>query len=1214
MAIEVSSIAIEVKSQGIAQAAQDMKALAEAARNVDKETRTLLLTTAKAAAKKLIDEDARNKLIQQKQDIWNYNQSVKEYIAAHTEALKINRALKAEEDRRNLIQQKRDYESYTQSVKEQTSALQEEARAAAALEKAHGMALEMNKRFDRKALIEEQRRVAQSAKEQEKAHNEAALAMERLGGSGSILNNTLKSMIVAASAYLSINFAKGIIEAADGWGQMQAKLKISVGSMEGAVAIQQSLYESAQKLRIPLADSVQLFNRMSVPIMNMGRSTSDTTKVVEGMGMALKLAGATGQEASSVMLQFSQSMQSGRLNGAEFNAVAEGAPLILRAIEAELRRMGMGTELASKGLKKLASDGVLTSEVITNAIINARSNWEKDFNQLPLTFDGAMQRLKNSWEKAIGDVAKNTKFNEAFAKLVGDLESSLPAIATTIANTLSFVANNFDKLMEAGKMLGIVIAASFVGSAATNIVTFISLLGTATSAAGSLSLALKGIGLTPLGAAFTAVGLAVYTAVGYYQDFTRQTEEAKKKQEEFTKIVPNAIAAVDGQVNALKKQVDLLRERNGLEKIYTDAQGKVKSAPADLGEDQKVMMRIRQEKDALAIMEAKRDSYKKQFGSTYYYQGNSEIALQKTMIANLEKEAAPLKARMEEAKKLSEEVKVQSTAAKGKEIAAKIDDSTKSKDDKEADKLQKLLDEAKKYNQENKDTQVPLKQILALEQKIREIRSDDKPRQAARVHLNLAEKEAAALEEVLAKQRELLGIEGDGKRTSAEKKLTELEAQKTKLEQMTTAQAAKDNIDKKAALTDVEAAIALAKRRAGIESQIVSIEEQKKAEAEFTNGLKEKLKTLEKEEETYGRKAQAIGLEKDAIAKLRAEQEAETLTRMQREQAKQTDIDLQNKIADAAKRVYEEEKKIADQRRAEKVADLMQKVNIDPKSVDDAKKAKLRMQAAEDIKLVNSVDITQDPVITSDQAKADARLAIARKLKEDLDAIDAARVQVQLTSAESIAGSLASIAANTAGKQSGIYKAMFAVQKGFAIAKAALDLQMAISNTSWSLGFPANLAAMAQVAAAGAAIVSNITSIGYEKGGYTGNYGTSEVAGVVHGQEFVVNASGTARHRALLEAINRGQDPAMIDNIINMPPPSVVSNSNGGMNVTVENHGTSIETQQITPNEIRIIARREARDAVRKDAGNVVSAAIAQPNSNVSKALGRNTQTQRRRN
>lgn len=48
---------------------------------------------------------------------------------------------------------------------------------------------------------------------------------------------------------------------------------------------------------------------------------------------------------------------------------------------------------------------------------------------------------------------------------------------------------------------------------------------------------------------------------------------------------------------------------------------------------------------------------------------------------------------------------------------------------------------------------------------------------------------------------------------------------------------------------------------------------------------------------------------------------------------------------------------------------------------------------------------------------------------------------------------------------------------------------------------------------------------GFREGGYTGDFGLSEVAGVVHGQEFVVNAEATRKHLGLLEALNAGRFP-----------------------------------------------------------------------------------------
>ena len=89
--------------------------------------------------------------------------------------------------------------------------------------------------------------------------------------------------------------------------------------------------------------------------------------------------------------------------------------------------------------------------------------------------------------------------------------------------------------------------------------------------------------------------------------------------------------------------------------------------------------------------------------------------------------------------------------------------------------------------------------------------------------------------------------------------------------------------------------------------------------------------------------------------------------------------------------------------------------------------------------------------------------------------IETARSMAQLSAAESLFGNLADMTKNFAGEQSGIYRAMFAVQKAIAIAQSIVAIQQGIAMAAAN-PWPMNLAAMASVAAATASIISNITS------------------------------------------------------------------------------------------------------------------------------------------
>jgi len=121
---------------------------------------------------------------------------------------------------------------------------------------------------------------------------------------------------------------------------------------------------------------------------------------------------------------------------------------------------------------------------------------------------------------------------------------------------------------------------------------------------------------------------------------------------------------------------------------------------------------------------------------------------------------------------------------------------------------------------------------------------------------------------------------------------------------------------------------------------------------------------------------------------------------------------------------------------------------------------------------------------------------------------------------------------------------------------------------------------------------------GFQSGGYTGNGGLSDIAGVVHGKEFVVNADATARNRATLEAMNHGRDIG------------------GGINVVIQDFTSGDKTwevEQLSESDVRIIAREEANKAVDTRAPVAVANDLNDPNSRTSKAIARNTKSERKR-
>lgn len=144
----------------------------------------------------------------------------------------------------------------------------------------------------------------------------------------------------------------------------------------------------------------------------------------------------------------------------------------------------------------------------------------------------------------------------------------------------------------------------------------------------------------------------------------------------------------------------------------------------------------------------------------------------------------------------------------------------------------------------------------------------------------------------------------------------------------------------------------------------------------------------------------------------------------------------------------------------------------------------------------------QNQEVELTQRTQEKKIALMEAYTEQVRALQAAQAHIILNSAENMFSDLSQIAGAFAGEQSGVYKAMFAMSKAFAIADATVKIAQGIASAA-SLPFPSNIPAMASVVAATASIISNIQSVQLTFGG------EREMGGPVEpGKTYLVGEAG----------------------------------------------------------------------------------------------------------
>lgn len=223
----------------------------------------------------------------------------------------------------------------------------------------------------------------------------------------------------------------------------------------------------------------------------------------------------------------------------------------------------------------------------------------------------------------------------------------------------------------------------------------------------------------------------------------------------------------------------------------------------------------------------------------------------------------------------------------------------------------------------------------------------------------------------------------------------------------------------------------------------------------------------------------------------------------------------------------------------------------------------------------------------------EARLSLYREYVDQLKALNeaklisdqdyaAASMQIEIARQNFILDKAHGFFGNLAGLQRTGNKKLMAIGKAAAIAQAIIDTYKS-ANAAYAAmaGIPYVGPALGAAAAAGAiaAGMANVQAIqsqgeGFKVGGYTGNIGVNEVAGVVHGKEYVMDANSTARIGVdNLQALQSGAATVQ-----NGP-----ANKSGAASVNVGNQQPKAPDVKIPLTIVNVKSEEEARMYGQKD-------------------------------
>ncbi len=269
-----------------------------------------------------------------------------------------------------------------------------------------------------------ERQTRETGKSFGEAHGRAAKYVKTLGG--------------VAIAYQAFSAVRGLSRQADAWTELNNRLRL-VSQSEAALTVsRRRLHAISQETRTSVEANVQLYARLRLATENLNRSEAEALQVTRLLNQQVAIGGSDASEAAAGLVQFAQGLASGRLQGDELRSVLENLQGVNQGLITGFRKLRergqIDFDVTRGNIRELAADGVLSAELLFDAVLASQKETERKFKDILVTVSGGLVQIQNSLLQVIGSIDQTTGASAALASKLTEISQ---AIDTGSINALS---------------------------------------------------------------------------------------------------------------------------------------------------------------------------------------------------------------------------------------------------------------------------------------------------------------------------------------------------------------------------------------------------------------------------------------------------------------------------------------------------------------------------------------------------------------------------------------------------------------------------------------------------------------------------------------------------------------------------------------------------------------------------------------------------------
>ena len=226
-----------------------------------------------------------------------------------------------------------------------------------------------------------------------------------------VMERGFRAIAVAAAAFYTatraFDFTKGLVQAEESILNLEASFTALLGSAERGADMLGRVFGIVEATGVSFDSAAQSVQRLAIGLNEIGASNDQIAKIAENFVKLGRISGTSLQDINGALLQFTQGLASGRLQGDELRSIFERLPQVIQLIAKEM-------EITTGEVRQMGAEGKITADIMANALLGATEDINASFETLEETVEQTFNKMAAKWQVTAAVISQSLGFGDAF--------------------------------------------------------------------------------------------------------------------------------------------------------------------------------------------------------------------------------------------------------------------------------------------------------------------------------------------------------------------------------------------------------------------------------------------------------------------------------------------------------------------------------------------------------------------------------------------------------------------------------------------------------------------------------------------------------------------------------------------------------------------------------------------------------------------------------